>query len=135
MAEGPVGPDGVIHRHSPYSVDETVARLSAAVEAAGAKVFVVVDHSGEAEAAGMSLRDTKVVVFGSPRGGTPVMQASPVAALDLPLKVLVWVDDGATVWMTFATAAWLGQRHQIPDHLLGPLGAADALTAQVAGSA
>ena len=92
---------------SPWPVDATVSRLVAAVEARGLKLFTVVDHSGEARAHGLELRDTKVVIFGSPEAGTPVMQAAPLAALDLPLKVLVW-DDGGQTTLSYAppAASW-----------------------------
>ncbi|HEX4214565.1 MAG TPA: DUF302 domain-containing protein [Candidatus Dormibacteraeota bacterium] len=126
--------DGIVHRRSPVSVAETVERLTTLIAAAGAKVFTVIDHSGEAEHAGLSLRETKVVVFGSPVAGTPVMAASPLAALDLPLKVLVWADDGGTVWMSYCSARWLADRHGVPDQMAGPLGAPDALTGRVASS-
>jgi uncharacterized protein (DUF302 family) len=126
--------EGVVHRHSPYSVADTVARLTAAVEAAGAKLFVLVDHSGEAERAGLTLRDTKLLIFGNPVGGTPAMQASPVTALDLPMKILVWADDHGEVWMTYLSAGWLAQRHGIPAEQAKPLGAVDALTSRVAAS-
>jgi uncharacterized protein (DUF302 family) len=81
---------------SPVSVKDTVSRLSEVATSKGLKVFAVIDHSGEAQAAGLQLRDTKVVIFGSPAAGTPVMQAVPLVALDLPLKVLVWDDEGQT---------------------------------------
>jgi uncharacterized protein (DUF302 family) len=126
--------DGIVHRRSPLSVAETVDRLSAAIAAAGARVFTVIDHSGEAERAGLSMRETKVVIFGSPVAGTPVMVASPLAALDLPLKVLVWADDGGAVWMTYASARWLADRHGVPEDLARPLGAPEALTGRVAAS-
>jgi uncharacterized protein (DUF302 family) len=77
-------------------VAETVARLSDSVAAKGMKLFAVIDHSGEANAVGLELRDTKLLIFGSPEAGTPVMQAAPLAALDLPLKVLVWSDGDQT---------------------------------------
>ena len=83
-------------KESRLSVDETVARLEGVIAAKGLKLFAVFDHSGEAEEHGLALRNTKVVVFGSPEAGTPVMQADPLAALELPLKVLVWDDDGRT---------------------------------------
>ncbi len=85
----------VVTKRSPRSVDETVARLVSLCDAKGLKVFAVIDHSGEAAANGLELRQTKVVIFGSPLAGTPVMEAVPGVALDLPLKVLVWDDDGA----------------------------------------
>ena len=83
-------------KQSPWSVAETIERLESTIAAKGLKLFAVIDHSGEAEAHGLELRDTKVVIFGSPEAGTPVMQAHPLAALDLPLKVLVWDDEGET---------------------------------------
>jgi uncharacterized protein (DUF302 family) len=134
-ADAPVGApyiDGVVHRRSPLSVAGTVERLTQVVQGAGAQVGVVVDHSGEAERAGLSLRDTKLVVFGSPVAGTPVMEASPLAALDLPLKVLVWADDAGTVWMSYLAAEWLTGRHSIAAELTKPLAAPDGLTSRVA---
>ena len=112
---------------SPRPVDETVARLVEILEAKGVKLFAVIDHSGEAAADGLELRDTKVVIFGSPRAGTPVMRASPLAALDLPLKVLVWDDDGETK-VTYAPPAELAARYGLDDELAGRLAAIDALT-------
>jgi uncharacterized protein (DUF302 family) len=126
--------DGIVSRRSPLSVGDTVTRLTNAIEAAGAKVFAVIDQSTEAERAGTSLRDTQLLMFGNPRGGTPVMQAAPLAALDLPLKVVVWADDDGVVWMTFLTAAWLAHRYDLPPPLTQPLAAADALTSGVAAS-
>ncbi|HET7051370.1 MAG TPA: DUF302 domain-containing protein [Solirubrobacteraceae bacterium] len=81
-------PDSIVTKSSPRSVPETVQRMSELVSAKGLKLFAVIDHSGEAAAHGLELRDTKVVVFGSPVAGTPVMQAAPFAALDLPLKIV-----------------------------------------------
>jgi uncharacterized protein (DUF302 family) len=127
----PIG--GVVHRRSPYSVAESVQRLTAAIAGAGAKLFTVIDQSGEADNAGLSLRDTKLVVFGSPAAGTPVMETAPVAALDLPLKILVWADDNKEVWMTFLSGEWLAGRYGIPPDLAKPLGAAEKLTKQAAG--
>src|ERR1700759_5223601 len=87
---------GLVTRASPWSVSETVNRLTDLLQARGLKQFAIFDHSGEARAAGLELRDTKVVVFGSPAAGTPVMSAVPLAAIDLPLKVLIWADTDAT---------------------------------------
>jgi uncharacterized protein (DUF302 family) len=115
-------------------VTGTVERLTEAVEGAGAKVFVVVDHSGEAERAGLSLRDTKLVVLGNPVAGTPVMDTSPLAALDLPLKVLVWADDAGAVWMSYLSAEWLAGRYGIPAELAKALSAPEALTSRAAGT-
>jgi uncharacterized protein (DUF302 family) len=132
---GPTGPratSGVTSRRSPLPVAETVDRLASAIRAAGAKLFFVVDHSGEAQRVGMDLRDTKLLVFGNPAGGTPAMVASPLAALDLPLKVLVWMDDDGAVWMSYLDAGWLAARHGLATELAAPLSAVDRLTAQVA---
>ena len=123
---------GVVHRRSPLSVAETVERLATAIRAAGATLFLVVDHSGEAQRVGMTLRDTKLLVVGNPVGGTPAMVASPLAALDLPLKVLVWMDDDGAVWMSYLDAGWLAARHGLAAELAAPLSAVDGLTAQVA---
>jgi uncharacterized protein (DUF302 family) len=91
-----------------------------------------VDHSGEAQRVGMDLRDTKLLVFGNRRAGTPAMVASPLAALDLPLKVLVWMDDDGAVWMSYLDAGWLAARHGLDTELAAPLSEVDRLTAQVA---
>jgi uncharacterized protein (DUF302 family) len=118
---------GIITKRSPRSVEDTVARLVDVVGAKGLKVFVVIDHSGEAKSKGLELRDTKVVIFGSPEAGTPVMVASPLAALDLPLKVLVWAEgDGTKVSYTSPEA--LAARYGLSDELAGRLAGIDALT-------
>lgn len=119
--------NGMAHRRSTTSVTATVERIVEAVNAAGAKVFVVIDHSGEAERVGLSLRETKVVVFGAPAAGTAVMEASPLAALDLPLKVLVWEDDREAVWMSCLSGQWLADRHGVPAGLAAPLSAPEVL--------
>jgi len=128
------GLDGIFHRRSPLAVAETVERLIEEVNQAGAKFFVVVDHSGEAESVGLSLRETKLLVFGNPVAGTPLMQMAPSAALDLPLKVLVWADDDETVWMSYLSGEWLAARHHIPAEIAQPLSAVDILTSRIASS-
>ena len=112
---------------SSRTVSETVARLESLAEAKGLKVFAVIDHSGEAKNAGLELRDTKVVIFGSPQAGTPVMQAAPLAALDLPLKVLIWSDEGQTKVSYYAPAA-LAARHHLGPELAGNLAGINGLT-------
>ncbi len=114
-------------KQSPWSVTETVARLTAVVEARGLKLFAVIDHSGEAEAAGLELRETKVVIFGSPQAGTPVMEAEPLAALDLPLKVLVWADGDRTT-MSYAGPDELAARYGLSAELAARLSGIDAVT-------
>ena len=97
---------------------ETVKRLEANLQTRSLTVFARIDHSGEAEKVGMKMRPTQLIVFGSPQGGTPLMLASPTLAIDLPLKALVWEDAGGKVWVSYNTAEYLKQRHNIPDELL-----------------
>jgi uncharacterized protein (DUF302 family) len=123
---------GIVHRRSPLPVDDTVDRLTQAIQAAGARLFVLVDHGGEAKRAGLALRDTKLLIFGSPVAGTPVMEASPLAALDLPLKLLVWADDDGAVWMSYLDSAWLAERHGLTAELSAPLSAPGKLADRVA---
>lgn len=124
---------GAITKQSPLSVEDTVARLLALVTSKGMKVFAVIDHSGAAAGVGLTLRDTKVVIFGSPQAGTPVMQASPLAALDLPLKVLVWAD-GSHTKLTYTAPSALMARYALSPELAARLAGIDVLTdAVVAG--
>ena len=119
--------NGMIHLSSPYSVPETLARLESILRSRGITVFARIDHSGEAEKVSMKMHPTQLIIFGSPKGGTPVMLASPTAAIDLPLKALVWEDAGGKVWLSYNSADYLKQRHNIPDELvkniavIGPL--------------
>ena len=122
----------MVTKSSPWSVAETVSRLAEEVTARGMKLFAVIDHSGEAEASGLELRDTKVLIFGSPLGGTPVMVAAPLAALDLPLKVLVWAD-GARTKMSYTAPAELASRYGFSEELAGRLAGIDAVTDAVIG--
>jgi uncharacterized protein (DUF302 family) len=120
-------------KESPRSVDETVERLKGVIAAKGLTLFAAVDHSGEAEAAGLALRNTKVVIFGSPTAGTPVMQAHALAALDLPLKVLVWDEDGETR-LAYTSPAALAARYELDEQLAAGLAGIDAVTdAAIAG--
>jgi uncharacterized protein (DUF302 family) len=124
---GGAADSGVVTKVSPRSVAETVDRLVEMVTAKAMKVFAVVDHSGEARAHGLELRSTKVVIFGSPEAGTPVMAAAPLAALDLPLKVLVWADGDETK-VSYTAPATLAARYHLSDDLSGRLAGIDALT-------
>ena len=117
----------IVTKLSPWSVDETVSRLSAVVAARGMKLFAIVDHSGEAEAVGLELRNTKLVIFGSPQAGTPVMQAAPIAALDLPLKVLVWADGHETK-LSYTAPEELAARYGLSDGLADRLAGIHAVT-------
>jgi uncharacterized protein (DUF302 family) len=129
MPESPT-PDpesGIITKRAPGTVADTVSRLTALVDARGMKVFAIIDHSGEAELAGLELRDTKLVIFGSPAAGTPIMQASRLAALDLPLKVLVWADDGQTN-ISYSSPDALAARHHLSGDLAARLAGIGPLT-------
>lgn len=119
--------NGCVRHPSNYSVDETVERIENILQIRGATLFAVVDHSGEAEKAGMEMRPTKLLIFGNPRAGTPVMLAAPTSAIDLPLKILVWQDEQGQVWLTWNDPAYLLHRHGIPTQLLPALGAAAAI--------
>jgi uncharacterized protein (DUF302 family) len=110
--------NGLVHVASPRSVPEALKKLEEVVAAAGLKVFARVDHSGEAEKAGLKMQPTQLLIFGSPKAGTPLMLASPSLAIDLPLKVLVWEDEEGKVWLTHNSPDYLKQRHGIPDDLV-----------------
>jgi len=124
---GEQGSAGVVTKVSTASVADTVSSLQAMVAARGMTVFAVVDHSGEAEKVGLELRDTKLVIFGSPQAGTPVMAAAPLAALDLPLKVLVWAD-GQRTNVSYTAPAALAARYGLSEELAACLAGIDALT-------
>lgn len=118
---------GLIRFRSERPVPETVILLQAALESLGIKIFSTIDHSGEAEKAGLSMRPTKVIVFGSPKAGTPLMVAAPSLAIDLPLKALVAEEDDGSVWVTLNDPAYLQKRHGFPQKLIGNLAGAGAL--------
>jgi uncharacterized protein (DUF302 family) len=110
--------NGLVHLRSPYSVAETLKRLEAVLQARNLTVFARVDHSGEAEKAGLKMRPTQLVIFGSPKGGTPVMVASPTLAIDLPLKALAWEDADGPLWLSYNSPDYLKRQHEIPDELV-----------------
>jgi uncharacterized protein (DUF302 family) len=117
----------VITKPSHLSVTDTVAKFTGMISAKGMKLFAVIDQAAEARQVGLSLRETVLIIFGSPVGGTPVMAASPLSALDLPLKVLVWSDDGQTKVSYYAPAA-LAARHHLSPELAGNLAGINGLT-------
>jgi uncharacterized protein (DUF302 family) len=119
--------NGLIHTASPHSVVETLQRLEAILKSKGLMIFSRVDHSGEAAKVGMEMHPTQLLIFGSPKGGTPVMLAAPSVAIDLPLKALVWEDDKGKVWVTQNSPEYLKERHGIPDNLVANLAGAGAL--------
>ncbi|MGD0363398.1 MAG: DUF302 domain-containing protein [Bryobacteraceae bacterium] len=125
--------NGMISIESRYSVDATVERLRGILDAGGVKIFAIVDHSGEAEKAGIEMRNTKLAIFGNPKGGTPLMLASPTAALDLPLKILVWEDAGGKVRLTYNSAEYIAERHHLPAELTANIAVIDKIAAKAAG--
>ena len=118
---------GLINRPSKHSVDETLDRLKRTLQAKGVTVFALVDHSGEAERVGLKMRPTKLVIFGNPKAGTPLMLAAPSIAIDLPLKILIWEDGEGKVWVSFNSPAYLQERHGLPRELLPALAVVEAL--------
>jgi uncharacterized protein (DUF302 family) len=126
--------NGIASRPSHHSVDETVERLKGILQAKGVKVFAVIDHSGEAEKAGLKMPPTKLLIFGNPKAGTPLMLASPSSAIDLPLKILVWEDvrpeAHGTVWISYNSPAYLAKRHGLPPELMPNIALIEGLAAQ-----
>jgi len=117
---------------SSHSVDETVARLEKLLQAKGVKLFAVIDHSGEAEKAGMTMPATKLLIFGNPKAGTPLMLAAPTTAIDLPLKILVAADGKGQVSVSWNDPAWIQSRHGFPADLVSNIAAVEALAASAA---
>jgi uncharacterized protein (DUF302 family) len=113
-----IADNGLVHLSSSYSVAETIKRLESSLLAHGVNIFCRVDHSGEAEKVGLRMPPTQLLIFGSPKGGTPLMLASPTVAIDLPLKALVWQDVGGKVWLSYNSPEYLQQRHNLAADLL-----------------
>ena len=122
--------NGLLRVSSRYSVGETVQRLVFLLAQRGLQVFAVVDHSGEAEKAGLKMRPTKLVIFGSPKAGTPLMLAAPTLAIDLPLKALVSEDEEGKVFVTYNDPEYLRQRHGAPEDLIKNIAGEGALVAK-----
>jgi uncharacterized protein (DUF302 family) len=121
---------GIIDVPSNHSVDETVEKIKDILQAKGVALFALVDHSGEAEKAGMKMRPTKLLIFGSPRAGTPLMQAAPSIAIDLPLKLLVWEDVPGNVWVSYNSLEYLQDRHGVPPELMQNIAVVKTLAAK-----
>src|SRR5713101_4916506 len=119
--------NGVVSKPSKHSVEETLERLKRTLEAKGVTVFALVDHSGEAEKAGLKMRPTKLVIFGSPKAGTPLMLAAPSSAIDLPLKILIWEDGEGKVRVSYNSPVYLQQRHGLPQELLANIAVVETL--------
>ncbi|GAB2821210.1 DUF302 domain-containing protein [Actinoallomurus bryophytorum] len=127
--------NGLVTVESGHSVPETIDRLAATVTAAGLKVFARVDHAAGATEAGMSLRPTELLIFGNPRGGTPLMQDRQTAGIDLPVKALAWEDEAGKVWLTYNTAAWVALRHDLGEESRAAVTAIDEGLRKVTGRA
>jgi uncharacterized protein (DUF302 family) len=123
---------GIIDIPSNHSVDQTVERLRGILQAKGVTLFALVDHSGEAEKVGMKMPPTRLLIFGSPKAGTPLMLAAPSIAIDLPLKVLVWEDARGKVWVTYNSPGYLQERHNLPPELLPNIAVVEILAAKAA---
>lgn len=125
--EALTGGKGIIDKPSNHSVDETVEKLKNILQSKGVTLFALVDHSGEAEKVGMKMRPTKLLIFGSPKAGTPLMLAAPSVAIDLPLKILVWEDAQGKVWVSYNSSDYLKERHSLPLELLQNIAVVETL--------
>jgi uncharacterized protein (DUF302 family) len=121
--------EGIVKIPSHHSVDETVDKLKTILKSKAVTLFALVDHSGEAEKVGMKMPPTKLLIFGNPNGGTPLMLAAPSAALDLPLKILVAEDAQGKVWISYNSPDYLKERHGLPETLVANIGVVQALAA------
>lgn len=124
--------NGIVSLRSEHSVDETVAKIEGLLRAKEVKLFAVIDHNGEAEKAGMTMPPTKLLIFGNPKAGTPLMLSSPTVAIDLPLKLLVWQDTNGAVWITYNSPEYLQERFHIPDDLMKNVSMIAVLAAKAA---
>jgi uncharacterized protein (DUF302 family) len=118
---------GIIDVSSRYSVPETLTRLRAILKEKGITVFALIDHSGEAQKVGLTMRPTQLLIFGSPKGGTPLMVAAPRVAIDLPLKALAWEDEQGKVWLSYNSPEYLQERHGFPPDLIKNIAVIGAL--------
>ena len=123
---------GIIDKPCNHSVEQTVEKLKNILQSRGVTLFALVDHSGEAEKVGMHMRPTKLLIFGSPKAGTPLMLAAPSIAIDLPLKILVWEDGAGKVWVSYNSPEYLRERHGLPPELLANIAVVEALAAKAA---
>jgi uncharacterized protein (DUF302 family) len=123
---------GIVSVPSNYSVDQTLEKLQGILRVKGVAVFAVVDHSGEAEKVGLKMPPTKLIIFGSPKAGTPLMLAAPSVAIDLPLKILISEDEQGKVWVSYNSLDYLKQRHSIPEDLLQNIAVVETLAAKSA---
>jgi uncharacterized protein (DUF302 family) len=125
--------NGIVDVPTNRKVNEVVERIKALLQAKGIKLFALIDHSGEAETVGLTMRPTKLLIFGNPKGGTPLMLASPSVAIDLPLKLLVWEDASGGRWISYNSPQYLQQRHELPVDLVKNIAVIEALAREAAG--
>jgi uncharacterized protein (DUF302 family) len=125
--EAPTAGKGIINKPSNHSVEQTVDKLKNILQSKGVALFALVDHSGEAEKVGMKMRPTKLLIFGSPKAGTPLMLAAPSIAIDLPLKILVWEDGQGKAWVSYNSPEYLKERHGLPQDLLQNIAVVETL--------
>jgi uncharacterized protein (DUF302 family) len=118
---------GVITKASKYTTSDTQGRLEEVIRSKGLTVFAVIDHSGEAAKIGLKMQDAKLIIFGSPKAGTPLMIASPLLALDLPLKALVWKDNNGHVWVSYNSVSYLTNRYNVPSDLAKNIAGIDTI--------
>ncbi|HXY62346.1 MAG TPA: DUF302 domain-containing protein [Nitrospirota bacterium] len=121
--------NGIVNKRSSHSVDKTVERLEAILKVKGVALFALVDHSGEAAKVGMKMRPTKLLIFGNPKAGTPLMLAASSSAIDLPLKILVWEDDQGKVWISYNSPQYLQRRHGLQQELMQNIAVIETLAA------
>jgi len=119
--------NGIVNKPSKHSVEQTVEALSNMLKSKGVAVFALIDHSGEAEKVGLKMRPTKLLIFGNPKAGTPLMLASPSSAIDLPLKLLVWEDTQGKVWVSYNSPEYLRERHGLPQELMQNIAVVEGL--------
>ena len=124
--------NGIVNKPSNRSVDETVEKLKNILQSKGITLFALIDHSGEAEKVGMKMPPTKLLIFGSPKAGTPLMLAAPSIAIDLPLKILVWEDGPGKVWLSYNSPEYLQERHGLPQDLLPNIAVVETLANKAA---
>jgi uncharacterized protein (DUF302 family) len=122
--------NGLISHPSPYTVPETLDRLEAILRTKNITVFARIDHSGEATKVGLTMPPTQLLIFGNPKGGTPIMLAAPLSAIDLPLKALAWQDTDGKVWLSINDPRYLQARYDLNDELLKPIAGLEALILQ-----
>jgi len=126
----PLPENGMLHTASPHAFPETLRRLEAAIAQRSIPILAKIDHAASAAQSGLTMNPATVVIFGNAKAGTPIMQAAPTAALDLPLKALVWQDAESRVWISINTPQYLQSRHQIPDNLLPNIAGITTLVAE-----